>query len=47
MHDSLAQALQKQDSRISNAFDDLRQLFLSQQRGKKRPGDDQEDEPDM
>lgn len=47
MHDSLAQALQNQDSRISNAFDDLRQLFLSQQRGKKRPGDDQDDEPDM
>lgn len=38
MHDSLSQALQKQDSRISNAFDDLRQLFLSQPRGKKRSG---------
>eukprot|EP00434_Breviolum_minutum_P009100 symbB.v1.2.008015.t1/scaffold498.1/size458234/7 len=47
MHDSLAQALQTQDSRISNAFDDLRQLFLSQHRGTKRPGDETIGDQDM
>ncbi len=47
MHESLSQALQKQDTRISNAFDDLRQLFLSQPRGKKRTGEEQDDDHEM
>ena len=47
MHDSLANALQNQDTRITNAFDDLRQIFLSQNRGKKRGGAETEEDQDM